>query len=56
MGKNDDIPLQHVIKDSQVSIKADFETIFIGIVCDFVCCFHRLIFIPICDFVNPSRS
>lgn len=56
MGEDDDISLQHVIKHSLLPVNGDLKTPFSVIVGNFVFCLHKFIFIPICDFVNPSFS
>ena len=56
VGENDDVPLPHVIEHSQVIVNSDLEALLFEIMCNLDFCFHRFIFIPICDLVKPNFS
>jgi len=54
--KGDDLPHWYVVEHGKVSVDADLEALLFRIMGDFLFSIHRVIFIPICDFVNPNRS
>ena len=56
MGEDDDIPFQQIIEHGFMAIDGHLETMTFGVMRDIVFNLHRFIFIPICDFVNPSLS
>ena len=57
MSEDDDLACQHIIEQSQISIDREFEAMLFWVV-NYINAFgsHRYIFIPICDFANPSLS
>lgn len=54
--KDDELAPQHVIEHGKLPVNTALEALFFGVMRDYVFCLHRFIFIPICDFVNPSFS
>ena len=56
MRKRNDLPHWNVIEHSQMPVNRHLEAMLFRVVYDLVFYLHSVIFIPICDFVNPNRS